>query len=220
MNTRYALALVLAFPACAQTLTLPPGQSFGTLPDGTTCFYPVAGFVYGITMPPCSTPAPVPKPITDAPFAVFFAAGLPTTAPRHAAAAVGIIQAIATNQDFFLSVLVGPQPGTDLDQESAVLGIRQHLGPITVFGVPLESWASAAFGTALSNVSKLNLSTTATAAVVSASTNPAFQAQYVLGFGTKPTWCARCEIGPLARYIHTAGQPSQVLIGMYLSWGH
>lgn len=157
------------------------------------------------------------------PLAVVLAAGAPTTTPRHAAVAFGIAEPVSATQDFFLTFLLAPQPidsaGRAVEQESIVLGITQNLGSMTFLGIPMKGWASAAFGTALSNAAKVNLSGTPSAAVASASTNAAFTAEYVFGFGYQPAWCSRCTMGPAGRYVHIAGQPSQVIVGWYLRWG-
>ena len=151
-------------------------------------------------------------------FSVVAAVGAPTTTPRHASAALGLAESVSATQEFFLTILMGPPAGGGAEQTGILLGMTQSLGTVTFAGLQMHSWASAAFGTALSNISKVNLTNTPAAVVTAASTNAAFTTEYVVGFGYQPAWCARCELGPVAKYIHVTGEPSQAVIGMYLQW--
>ena len=176
---------------------------------------------------PPSAPVPAPAPINVTPaatsgagqFGLLGAIGSPTTPPRHAAAALGFSESVSSTQDFFFMIAEAPQPGNGAEQIGLMVGMTQSLpGTITIGGLTFHTFASAALGTSLKNVTKLNLATTPTAIVSSAATNASFTSEYVFGLGYQPAWCNRCELGPSARYVHITGEPSQTIVAIYFKW--
>jgi hypothetical protein len=176
------------------------------------------------TVPIIPPPLP-PIPALTGNFSLIFATGVPTTTPRHFAGALGIGYTPATSPDqtYFGTLLLAPQPGTNLEQASMLVGMSKSMGTTTIAGKTMKSWASVSFGAALKNVSVNTFTTPTTLTpagiITSISTNPKFTAQYVFGFGYNPTWCKNtCETGPLGKYVTVVGEPKQFLVGWYFDW--